>query len=189
MNKPRTVFFIGKPGCGKGTQAKLLAQKTGWDVLASGDQFRAIAAEENPVGKKVRHEIDLGLLMPPWFAMYIYLKSFFSVNEEDSIIFDGFNRKEEEAQLVVDSLTWLNRPFVAIHIQVSDDEIRRRLEGRKADQGREDDKYVETRLAEYEKYTLRSIALFESKGELLTINGEQTPEKVLEDIEAALHIL
>ncbi len=185
--EPKTVFFIGKPGCGKGTQAKLLAQKTGWTILASGDQFRTIAKEETPVGKKVREEIDQGLLAPHWFAMYLYLKSLFSVPEGANVIFDGFNRKAEEAQLVIDSLEWLKRPFVAIQIEVSDAEVRRRLEGRKS-LGRADDHYVETRLEEYETYTTKALELFEQKGALITINGEESPEEVSAAIERTLGI-
>jgi adenylate kinase len=188
MNKNQTVFFIGKPGCGKGTQAKILAEKTGWTVLASGEQFRSIAKEETPVGRKVRAEIDQGLLAPHWFAMYLYLKSLFSVEEESGVIFDGFNRKEEEAELVIDSMAWLGRSFVAIQIAVSDDEIRRRLEGRKIALGRTDDSYVETRLEEYKTYTINALELFNSMGALVTIDGEQSPEKVSEEIQEILKL-
>jgi adenylate kinase len=184
--EPKTVFFIGKPGCGKGTQAKILAEKTGWDVLASGDQFRAIAKEDSAVGHKVREEVEQGLLAPHWFAMYLYLKSLFSVPSDTSIIFDGFNRKEEEARLVIDSLIWLKRPFTVIEIAVSDEEIRNRLEGRKAAQGRADDHYVETRLEEYKNYTTKALSLFGDMGVLTTINGELSREEVAKEISRAL---
>src|SRR6185437_3141553 len=89
----RTIFFVGKPGCGKGTQAKLLAEKTGWAVFAAGKLFRGISHENTPVGRKVKEENDAGLLQPHWFAMYLYLKSLFSIPDDASAIFDGFNRK------------------------------------------------------------------------------------------------
>ena len=184
----RTVFFIGKPGCGKGTQAKLLAEATGWAVLASGVQFREIAQEDSPVGRKTREEIDNGYLSPHWFAMYLFLKSLFSIPADASAIFDGFNRKEAEARLVVDALAWLERPFQVIHIVVSDEEVRRRLEGRKEAQGRKDDSYVETRLEEYHTFTEQSLEIFSDRGVLIPINGEQAPEAVSEDIRKALGI-
>jgi adenylate kinase len=183
---PRTIFFIGKPGCGKGTQARILSEKTGWSVLASGDQFREIAKEDSSVGRKVKLEMDQGLLAPPWFAMYIYLKSLFSVHEDTSIIFDGFNRKEDEARLIIDSLAWLNRTFSVIEISVSDEEIMKRLEGRKAVQGRADDHYVEKRIEEYNTYTTKSLKIFEDSGTLIRIDGQQTPEQVAADIQKAL---
>ena len=68
----RTVFFIGKPGCGKGDQTRLLSKETGWSIFASGDLFRAIASEDTPVGKKVKEENDAGILQPYWFAMYLF---------------------------------------------------------------------------------------------------------------------
>lgn len=185
---PQTIFFIGKPGCGKGTQAKLLAQKTGWIILASGDQFRAIAKEDTPAGHKTKDEMEKGLLSPHWFAMYIYLKSLFGVPADASVIFDGFNRKEQEAQLIIDSLTWLGRPFKVIEIAVSDDEVHHRLDGRKMNSGRADDHYVETRLQEFHTYTTRSLELFSDMGVLIHVDGEQEPEKVSKDICEALGI-
>ncbi len=183
---PTTVFFIGKPGCGKGTQAKLLGDKTGWPVLASGDQFRAIAKEDTPAGRKTCEEMEKGLLSPHWFAMYIYLRSLFSVDADQSVIFDGFNRKEAEAQLIIDSLAWLGRPFKVIEIAVSDEEVHKRLDGRRMHSGRADDHYIETRLQEYHTYTTKALELFSSMGALIHINGEQTPEGVAAEINAAL---
>ncbi len=189
--EPRTVFFIGKPGCGKGTQAKLLAQKTGWTVLASGAQFRAIAEEDTIVGRKVREELGNGFLMPHWFAMYLYQKALFSVHENTSVIFDGFNRKPEEAQLIVDSLKWIGREFVVINIAVSDEHVKERLVGRAQIEGRSDDRQdaVLERLEEFGTYTSKALELFEKLGVLITINGEQTPEEVAHDVNAALGLV
>lgn len=183
-----TIFFIGKPGCGKGTQAKLLSEKTGWQVLSSGSQFRVIAAEDTPVGRKVKSEIDVGFLSPHWFAMYLYLKALFSLRDGESVIFDGFNRKVPEAELVIDSLKWLNRPFSILEIRVSDEEVQKRLALRKEVQGRADDSAVDQRLEEYREYTEPAIQKFREAGTLIEINGEQTPEAIAVDVRAALGI-
>ncbi len=182
----QTIFFIGKPGCGKGTQAKMLAAQTGWHVLASGDQFRAIAEEDTPAGRKTKQEIEQGLLSPHWFAMYIYLRSLFSVDADQDIIFDGFNRKKPEAELIVDSLRWLGRPFTVLNIAVSDEEVRRRLEERRKVSGRVDDHHVEKRLEEYNTFTVEALQVFKDMGVLIEINGEQSPEGVAVDISKAL---
>jgi adenylate kinase len=184
----RTIFFIGKPGCGKGTQAKFLSEKTGWPVFASGKLFREIAKEDSPVGHKVKAENDAGELQPHWFAMYLYLKSLFSLPHNTSVIFDGFNRKVPEAQLAIDSLQWLGRPFTILNITVSDDEVHRRLILRKEIEGRADDSAVEERLKEYREYTEPALELFHATGALIEINGEQTPEAIALDINAALNI-
>lgn len=184
----RTIFFIGKPGCGKGTQAKLLSEKTGWPVIGSGKLFREIAQEATPAGERTKRDIDQGLLMPHWFAMYLYLKGLFSVSADANVIFDGFNRKEAEADLIISSLKWLERPFQVVEIQVSDEEVRRRLEERKMKENRADDHTVDKRLEEYQEYTVKAIAMFKEQGVLIPVNGEQTPEAIAEDVKSALHI-
>ncbi len=183
-----TVFLLGKPGCGKGTQAKKIAERTGWPVISAGAQFRAIASEDSPVGRKIKSEIDAGILAPHWFAMYLYQESLFSLPEGQSAIFDGFNRKPEEARLVVDSLTWLGRPFIVINISIPDELVRERIEKRSHENKRGDDQSVETRLEEYYTYTQKAIELFRAEGELIDIDGAQDPEKVTHCILEALHL-
>jgi len=183
-----TIFFIGKPGCGKGTQANLLSQATGWPVFASGKLFRDISQEDTPVGHKMKAENDAGMLAPHWFAMYLYLKSLFSIDGNASAIFDGFNRKVPEAELVIDSLRWLGRSCTILNIKVSDEEVRRRLVLRKETEGRADDAVVEERLKEYYEHTEPAIELFRTSGVLIEINGEQTPEEIAVDIRKVLSI-
>lgn len=184
----RTIFFIGKPGCGKGTQTKLLAEQTGWPVFAAGKLFREIAQEDTPVGRKMKTENDAGMLAPHWFAMYLYLKSLFSIPADSSAIFDGFNRKVPEAELVIDSLRWLGRSFSIFNIRISDEEVRRRLANRKEIEGRADDFVVDARLKEYYDYSEPAIAVFRKAGALIEINGEQSSEQIAKDISVALNI-
>lgn len=188
MKDARTIFFVGKPGCGKGTQAKLLAEHAGWPVFASGKLFREIAAEDTPVGRKVKVENDAGILQPHWFAMYLYLKSLFSIPDNRGAIFDGFNRKVPEAELIISSLTWLERPFSIVYINVSDEEVHRRLDSRKHTSGRADDHVVEERLKEYKAHTEAAIETFREAGVLIEINGEQPSEAIAHDILTALDL-
>lgn len=182
----RNIFFIGKPGCGKGTQAKLLSEKTGWPTFGSGDEFRKMAKEDSALGHKVKEENDAGILQPHWLAMYIYLKALFSISENQSAIFDGFNRKIPEAELVISSLKWLNRPFTTIHIVISDNEAMKRLAIRGLESDRVDDHFVPERLKEFNKFTQDAIGLFRDAGSLIEINGEQPREQIAADIQKAL---
>lgn len=184
----RTIFFIGKPGCGKGTQANLLSENTGWKVMTAGNEFRVMANLDTPVGKKMKSEMNAGLLLPSWIPMYLFLKNIFSLSESDNVIFDGFNRKVSEAELVVDSLNWLGRSITILNIQVSDEEVRHRLSLRKEVEGRADDEVVDKRLNEYHTFTEPVVKMFRDKGMLIEINGEQTPEKIAEDIRRKLDI-
>jgi len=118
--------------------------------------------------------------------MYLYLKSLFGVDEKTSVIFDGFNRKVPEAELAIDSLKWLGRPFEVLEIKVSDEEVLRRLTLRKDIEGRVDDNAIEERLREYHEYTEPAIELFRKTGTLIEIDGEQAPEEIAAEINAAL---
>jgi len=184
----RTIFFVGKPGCGKDTQAGLLSKTTGWPIISSGDQFRALAEEESVLGRKIKKEIDAGALAPDWLAMHLYLASLLRLADESSVIFDGFSREVSQAKLIVKSLAWLKRPFTVLNIAVSDDSIKRRLALRAQTSGRADDGAVEERLKEYYAYTEPAIAFFKNEGVLIEINGEPSPEEIATDIRAALNV-
>ncbi len=184
----KTIFFIGKPGCGKGTQAKFLADKTGWKVMSAGDTLRAMAALDTSVGRKMKHQMDAGLLMPSWLPTYLFLKDIFALPEGASIIFDGFNRKLHEAELIKESLVWLERPFSVIYLRVSDKEIHHRLALRKEIEDRADDNVVSERLKEYYAHTESVIRMFRMGGDIIELDGEPSPEKIAAEINAALDI-
>lgn len=179
---------MGKPGSGKGTQAKLLSEKIGAPIMASGDAFRALAKEESAVGHKVKSEMEQGYLMPDWFAMYLFQKSVFSLSEGSSVIFDGFGRKLPEAQMVASVLEWLGRELKVVYISVSDENILGRIEKRKGIEGRADDANVPKRLEEFRTYTEPSVEFFRSKGVLVEIDGEPDIAAIHADILAKLNI-
>jgi adenylate kinase len=183
-----TVLFLGKPGSGKGTQAKLLSEKTGWKAISSGDMFRALAHEDSLASRKYTEEGNRGLLAPDWFATYLFQKTILTYPENEGIIFDGFGRKVPEAENVVDVLTWLERPFTAIHVKVSDEEIVTRLTKRAAVSGRADDAMIEKRLEEYRTFTEPCIEVFRTAGKLIEVNGEGAVEDIQKEIRAKLEI-
>jgi adenylate kinase len=187
----RAIFFVGRPGCGKGTQAKLLSELTGWRVISAGEELRALSAKETPLGRKIKSEVDVGMLVPYWFVTHLYLEALSSLQDSESAVFDGFNRRVPEAQVVVESLAWLNRPYVILNIVISDDEARRRLLQRKEVEGRADDEeaVIEARLKEYHEHTEAAIGVFESAGMVHEINGEQAPEKIAQEIRTALALI
>ncbi len=180
--EPRTILFIGKPGSGKGTQAKLLSEKTNWPVMASGDAFRAIAKEDSAVGHRVKTEMEQGLLMPEWFAMYLFQKSVFSLPETSGVIFDGFGRKLPEAQMVASVLSWLGRKLEVLHVNVSDEHILDRIQKRQGIEGRADDANIAKRLDEFREHTGPSIEFFRSLGVVTDIDGEPSVEAIHADI-------
>lgn len=176
------TLFIGKPGCGKGTQAKILSERIGWPVISSGDLFRNIEKENSVLGNKVKSDLDQGFLMPSWFAIYLFQRSFFSSTTD--VIFDGFGRKEDEARLIVEVFSWMERKLQVIHLHVSDDEIVKRLTKRRSISGRMDDYSIEKRLDEYHQYTSPAIEVFRSAGVLADVEGgkPKTIDEVAEEI-------
>lgn len=183
-----TVLFIGKPGSGKGTQTALLAEKTRWPTFSSGDMFRAFAKEESPAGRKYKQEMESGMLAPDWFAAYLFQKTVFGLDPANGVIFDGFARKILEAKVVMDVLGWMDRPFTALHVKVSDEEIKDRLMKRGATSGRADDNAIEKRLEEYRLYTEPTIEMFRAEGKLIEVNGEGVVEDIQAEIRAKLGI-
>jgi len=179
---------MGKPGSGKGTQAKLLSESTGWPIKVTSDGLREIASSGGMVGEKMKETIDAGILVPSCFPLYVFLKTLFALPENGSLILDGFNRMSVEAELITETLEWIGRPFTVLYIRVSDDEVRKRLALRKEKEGRADDDVVDKRLAAYYEKTDKSIEFFRQKGVLIEVNGEQTPEAIAEDVRKVLKI-
>jgi adenylate kinase len=177
-----TVLFIGKPGSGKGTQSKLLAQHTGWQVISTGDLFRGMAKEDSVVGRKTKDVIDNGFLMPPWFAIYLFQRAIFEASAEQGLIFEGSGRKPSEAELIVETLEWLGRPFKAVHIKVSDEDIVTRLTGRRGEEARADDNEITKRLEEYRTYTDPAIDVFRKSGHLIEVDGTPSPEEIAAEV-------
>ncbi len=183
-----TIFFVGKPGCGKDTQAELLSKTTQWSIVSAGEQFRALAKEDTLLGRKVKSKMEAGALAPDWLAMHLYLTSLFALPEDGSIIFDGFSREVSQAKLITKSLAWLERPFMVINIAVSDASVRERLLKRSQTSGRADDQVVDERLKEYYENTEPAIELFRTQGVLIEVDGEPAPEIIGENIRISLKI-
>ncbi len=180
----KTFVMVGRPGSGKGVQSKFLAEKTGFKVFSSGDKFRMLRQEDSFIGKKIRGTVDRGGLMPYWFAGFLFQEVVIYLPHEEGIIFEGSARKAPEAVLFHDVMEWLERPYKAIYLDVSDDISVTRLLKRKEIENRDDDveDRIRVRLSFHKKEVEPAMDVFRSKGTLLHVNGDQTPEKVFEEI-------
>lgn len=183
-----TIVVLGKPGSGKGTQAKLLAEKSGFRLFGASDHLRKFAAAYPEAGERVLNDISHGILVPHWIMSSLWIMEMMDLAQEDGIIFDGAVRKEEEAKLFHDVMTWLGRPYAVVYLAVSDDELRERLSLREGIEKRIDDDgdVITKRLEEYQKNTEPALAFFRGHGTLLEIDGERTVEAIHEDIMARL---
>lgn len=186
MEKP-IVFFIGKPGSGKGTQAHLLKEVTGWPVVGTSGGLREIVAAGGAVGHKLKETMDSGLLTPYWFAAYVYLKILFSIPEGGNVIFDGTSRTLPEAEIVIESLKWLGRPFHIFYLHVPDEEVHVRINLRREKEARADDTVVAKRLEEYYASTEKAIDLYRKTGMLTEIDGHRPPEVIAAEVKSILN--
>jgi adenylate kinase len=186
--EPHTIFFVGKPGSGKGTQAALLAEKTEWSIVGTSAGMREMIAEGAAVGQKLKETMDSGLLTPHWLASHIYLKALFAVPADGSIIFDGTSRTLPEAEVVLAALTWLERPYTILHLHTRDEEVKSRIELRKVKEARADDHKFDKRLEEYYTLTEPAINYYRDKGVLTEVHGEGAPEDIAAEIRKILKI-
>jgi len=187
MEKP-IIFFIGKPGSGKGTQAELLSKMTGWPVLGTSSGLREIIASGSSVGHKIKETMDAGILTPYWIASYVYLKTVFGLKEDETIIFDGTSRTPPEAEIVAESLKWLGRPFYIFHLSVPDEEVHTRIALRRETAARPDDHahVVAKRLEEYYASTDGAIDYLRNAGILTEIDGHRPPEAIAAEVRGIL---
>jgi adenylate kinase len=181
MSPLKTLILLGRPGCGKGTQASMLLQTLpGFSEFSMGDRFRAIAKEDTFLGRKVDDTINAGLLTPHWFAAYLFEDHILKLDPEVGVIYEGVARRPQEASDLHQVMEWLNRPYRVLHLDVPEAVIIERLHGR----GRADDKQksIEVRLEEYRAHTEASLSFFRERGVVVEINGDQGPEDVHREI-------
>ncbi len=127
------VVFTGAPGCGKGTQARLLKERVAIPHLSTGEMLRAEAAKGTPLGLEIKALIDDGNLVPD--EMIIKMLSA-RIDEEDcknGFILDGFPRTLPQAEVLDEMLAKKGIKLDAvIEIQVPDEIIMERILGRYA---------------------------------------------------------
>jgi adenylate kinase len=179
-----TFIFMGRPGCGKGMQARLLSEKTGISIFSTGVKLREIAASQTDAAKKVKRIIDSGDLMPSWFVTFLYQQILMSLKPGEGVIFEGVGRRKEEVVIFNEICEWFERDYRVIYLEVSEKSVTDRLLKRKAQEGRvDDDPYkLETRFKNYEKYTVPALDYFRSVGKVVDIDGEPLPDVVFSQV-------
>lgn len=180
----KTFLMMGAPGSGKGTQAKLLADKIGSRIYSPGARLREMVASGSYFGKRAAEVMNKGDLMPVWTSQYLFEEALIALEPTDNIVFEGSCRILEEARRFHEVTEWLLRPYVAVYLEASEVALIERLSKRQDIEGRADDekKAVLERFEKFKEYTLKSIEYFKKEGTLVVINGEQPVEAVHADI-------
>ena len=201
------ILILGAPGAGKGTQSANLVEEFGVDHITTGDALRANKDMETEFGTP-RSFMEAGELVPDPVVNEIVKAA---LEDADGFVLDGYPRNPEQADYL-DGITDLD---VVIYLEVSQDELVDRLTGRRvcADCGRnfhveynppeepgmcdgcggeliqrDDDteEVVRERIRVFEENTEPLVDRYESTGELVRIDGEQSPAEVWEDVKATV---
>jgi adenylate kinase len=202
------LVLLGPPGSGKGTQGERLQEDFRLPYYATGDILRAAVREGTDLGTTAKGYMDRGDLVPDEVMVGLIAERVSRSEAADGFILDGFPRTIAQAEALDARLEELDRKLTAaILIEVSDDEVVRRLGGRRTcvkeghifhiefdppkNEGvcdicgarleiRDDDKpeVVRHRLEEYHSKTEPLVAYYEGKGLLRRVIGALEPEEV-----------
>jgi adenylate kinase len=126
------VILLGPPGAGKGTQAERLREDFGLPHISTGDILRAEVAAGSELGNKAKRYMDEGELVPDEVIVEMITKRIGAADAADGFLLDGFPRNEKQAEALGAALARLDRRLTAaLLIEVPDEEVVRRLAGRR----------------------------------------------------------
>jgi adenylate kinase len=210
MTDQRVVILLGPPGSGKGTQAAGLSRHLEIPHLSTGDLFRENISKGTDLGKKAKEYMDLGKLVPDEIVLNMLFERVKQADCKSGYLLDGFPRTMPQAEALDAKLSG-KAIIIAINLDVSDDLIIKRIEGRSSCkncgaiynkyfspskqpgrcdrcggdlQHRNDDKeeVVKERLSVYHQQTEPLVEYYSKKGLLENVNGERSPEIVANDL-------
>lgn len=179
--KYKSIVFMGKIASGKGTQANAISSHFGGIIYSNGNKVRETAQLPTVFGKKIKEIYETGLLIPEWVASYWMTHAIVTQFTDERVIFEGVAKKPNEAELFHDIHEMVGRPYIVFNLEVSDEEVHERSALRARDVV-DNPKAVDTRLAEYQTYTTKSIEFFRTKGTLIDIDGSLDSKIVQEKI-------
>jgi adenylate kinase len=210
------LVLLGPPGSGKGTQGERLNEDLKLPYYATGDILRAAVRDETELGRTAKGYMDAGDLVPDEVIVGVIAERIDSAEARDGFILDGFPRTMPQAEALDAKLAELSRAVTAVLlIDVSDEEVVRRLGGRRtcAENGhvfhvefnppehegvcdldgselivRDDDKpeVIRKRLETYHEKTEPLIGYYDQRSVLRRIAGVAPPDEVAEEIRRTL---
>lgn len=179
------IVLFGAPGSGKGTQAKLIAEKFGFDHVSTGDLFRYEISHKTPLGLKAQEIINRGDLCPDDITLGMLNNHIQKHADSKGFIFDGVPRTIKQAEMLDDKNLFkdLNISMV-LYLYVEMEEVEKRILKRAQLENRADDtpETVKARVANFFDQTMPLVDYYKSQGKLIQLNGMQDIEHVFADI-------
>ena len=210
------LVLLGPPGSGKGTQGERLNADLHLPYYATGDILRGAVRDQTALGKSAKEYMDAGDLVPDELIVGIIAERIDSDEAKEGFILDGFPRTTPQAEALDAKLGELGRGVSSVLlIDVSDDEVVRRLGGRRTCEAeghvyhvefnppkvegvcdidgsplivRDDDKpdVIRKRLATYHEKTEPLVAYYDAKGVLERVDGAREPGEVTDELRGIL---
>jgi adenylate kinase len=207
----KIIVMMGAPGAGKGTQARLIAERLAYPQISSGDILREMAAADTPLGREIKARQAAGRLVSDDVLAEVILTRTSEPDCENGYILDGFPRTLNQARVLEKLAAQQGNQIILVRVVVSEDSLLKRLTGRRtctkcgeiynlyfrppAREGicdldgaplsqRADDnpESVRTRLRAYEESTAPLINYYQVSGRLLEIDGEKPVEEVFREV-------
>lgn len=193
--KNQAIVFIGRAGCGKGTQSKLLIDvlkakdpRKGIIDIEAGVEFRKLIEGPSYTAHLAKTIVDTGKLVPEFMPIYLWstaLVTRYTGNEH--IVFDGTPRKVIEAESLDSAFPFygFDKPWI-IYVNIDHEESVKRLTSRLEKEGRKDDvmSAIEQRRIAFDRDVLPTIEYFRThhKNSFLDIDGKRSVDEVHKDI-------
>ncbi|MCF7830711.1 nucleoside monophosphate kinase [Candidatus Gracilibacteria bacterium] len=183
------LILVGIQGSGKGTQARILAEKFGYQIFETGGELRNIAKEESELGRKVKEITERGDLVPNEIVMEIVENFLSKVSNDTPVIFDGIPRSDSQRISLEDLLNRHERKFSVLEVKLSEKESMQRMMKRAEIENRADDtpEVMKKRIANF--YTHTQPLLDAWKDRLITVDGDQPIEEVSKEILEKLNLV
>jgi adenylate kinase len=179
------LVFLGPPGSGKGTQARLLDERLGLQAIGMGDILRAAVRGGTPLGKQVKEYLHSGRLAPDALVNEVVADLFRRDDRPTKFVLDGYPRTLPQAESFERLLNETGQDLTcAVLFTVPDEELERRLGGRRLAEGRIDDsaETVRKRLELYRSNMAPLVEHFRRVGLLREIDATADVESVYQAI-------
>ncbi len=185
----KKIVLLGPPGCGKGTQSKLLVDKNNFVQLSTGDLLRSETSNSNSdLGKKIKHLMESGELVSDNIVIDIIVKKVEEYKNKN-IVFDGFPRNLKQAEVLDSSLENISIKldhaiFFEIDFKILEERINNRISENKGREQRKDDnsETLLNRIEVFKSYTLPIVSYYEEKGIISKIDGMMKVNDVYNEI-------
>ncbi len=180
------LVLFGGPGAGKGTQAAKLVEHYGLLHVSTGDLIRAEIKAETALGIEAKKIAESGQLLSDEIVIGM-IKSFLAENEgAKGIIFDGFPRTTAQAVAFDEMLNAIGAPVTLMTaLEVHEEELVKRLQGRAVDSGRADDSdidIIKKRINVYNEQTAVVADHYKAQGKFHAIDGIGTIDEIFSRI-------